>query len=101
MADLTLYGTPNRSSMRLATILPFQLPRSKPLSCGVPSKSPSMVRSCSGFSSRGLPGLLPSCLPSRPSRSILDSHRWMVLMPRPMTRAILSSVLPCFLSMAA
>ena len=101
MADLLLYGTPNLSDMRLATILAFQLPRSKPLSRGVPSRSPSMVRSCSGFSSRGLPGLLPSCLSSRPSRSILDSHRWVVLMPRPMTLAIFPSVLPCFLSMAA
>ena len=101
MADLILYGTPNRSSMRLATILAFQLPRSKPLSHGGSSRSSSMTFSCSGFSSLGLPGLLPSCLPFGPSRSILDSHRWVVLMPRPMTLAIFLSVLPRFLSTAA
>ncbi len=75
MADLLLYCTPNRSSMCLASILAFQLPRTKPHLRGVPSRSPSMVRSCSGLSSRGLPGLLVSCQPSGHLRSILYSHR--------------------------
>lgn len=57
--------------------------------------------SCSVFSSRGLPGLLPSCLPSGPSHSILESRRWTVLIPRPTASAIALRIIPCFRSTAA
>ena len=95
MADLLLYDTPNLSYMRLATILTFQIPHSKPVLCGVSSKSPSIIlllaqQSWPAWNLAVVPGIW----------SILASHRWVVLMPRPMACAIPSSGLPCFLSTA-
>ena len=79
-AVLRLHGMmPNLSTMRLASILAFQLPRTKPLSDGGLPGSSLMDCSCSGVRRRGLPGSHRSYLPSGPSRSGLCSHRWMVL----------------------
>ncbi len=102
-AVLRLHGImPNLSPMRLASILAFQLPRPNPLSDGGPSRSSRMRRSRSGVRSRSLPGPHRSCLPFRPSRSSLYSHRWTVLgWWRPDMAAISASILPRFLGTAA
>ena len=99
--DHRLYDAPGRSSMRLVSIPTFQLLRPNPHSRGGPVRSASMVRSCTRLRRHGLPGLLPSCLPSGYLRSILASHPWMVPIPRPIMPAIFSSSSSCFLNTAA
>ena len=67
-----------------------------------PARPPSMTFSCSVFGNCGLPGLLPSCLPSGHSRSIPAICRWGGHLPRAHgTGYILSSVPPRFPDAAA